>query len=470
MAPSPEARALAARVAPKADELARRMAREAFTALPGYAELPGDVKDVEITATARHGIRLFLRRASASRADRAEPRPDRIAPRPDRPEPRLDGTVLRLDGTVPRADRAVPRADRAVPRPDGTVPRADRIDPRADRTGLGLFRERAAQRAEEGMPLHLLLRTHSLGMYVLWQALRDAALPGEEAALAELVDLLLESHHRVVGAVAETYVDERAALDADARAQRSSLLRGLLDGVLPPGHVLLDELRLHGPTVVLALRLGTGAPPGSVAERRRRRRVQTALDHAFGTEVPMLLDGGLGRAVVPKPCEPPEDLAVRLGRACGGQVRVAWAAAGAPDEIPGAVRTAVEILRVTRACGLPPGLHRLDDVLLEFHLSRPSGSSRQVAALLDPLADRPELLQTLRTHLAERQDRRATAAVLGLHPNTVDNRLAKIVEQTGIDLLSPRGTALAIAALLLRDADEAEETDPEPGGGRPGTG
>ncbi|WP_330307704.1 MULTISPECIES: helix-turn-helix domain-containing protein [unclassified Streptomyces] len=393
---SAAARALALRCEPRVNELARRMSRESFEALPGYAELPDDLKDLEIAATARHGIRLFLRRAG---------------------------------------------------------------DPDLARADLRLFRERAAQRAEEGMPLHLLLRTHSLGAYVLWRALRETARPGEEAALVELVDLLLESHHRVVGAVAETYVDERTALEADARAQRRSLVRGLLDGVLKPGHILLDELRLEGPALVLALDLGVSAE-GPVGERRRQRRAQTVLDHAFGTEVAALLDTGLGRAVVPKECEPPDDLAQRLSKALGTPVRVAHVPAAGPEDIPEAARTAMEILRVTRACGLPPGLHRLEDVLLEFHLSRPDPSSHKIAALLDPVADRPELLETLRTHLAHQQDRRATAAALGLHPNTVDNRLAKIGEQSGIDLSSPRGAALAIAALLLRDTQDTPSYGP----------
>ncbi|MFJ8824310.1 helix-turn-helix domain-containing protein [Streptomyces sp. NPDC102467] len=100
------------------------------------------------------------------------------------------------------------------------------------------------------------------------------------------------------------------------------------------------------------------------------------------------------------------------------------------------------------------GLHRLDDILLEYHLSRRNESSHRIAALLDPIAERPELLETLRSHMAHQQDRRATAAALALHPNTVDNRLAKITEQTGIDLSSPRGTALALAALLLRDSGD----------------
>ncbi|MFF9571028.1 helix-turn-helix domain-containing protein [Streptomyces sp. NPDC014685] len=94
---------------------------------------------------------------------------------------------------------------------------------------------------------------------------------------------------------------------------------------------------------------------------------------------------------------------------------------------------------------------RPDDVLLEFHLSRPGPSSHRMAALLDPVTDRPELLLTLRTPLAQHQDRRRTAAQLGLHPNTIDNRLARLAELTGLDPSSSRDAALAIAALLLRD-------------------
>ncbi|MDT9690478.1 hypothetical protein Q5762_19440 [Streptomyces sp. P9(2023)] len=37
----------------------------------------------------------------------------------------------------------------------------------------------------------------------------------------------------------------------------------------------------------------------------------------------------------------------------------------------------------------------------------------------------------------------------------MDNRLARIADRTGIDLATPRGTATALAALLLREAPEA---------------
>lgn len=394
------ARALALRCEARVNELARRMTRDSFARLPGYDRLPDEMKDVEIAATVRHGVRLFLRRALTPEA--------------------------------------------------------------GERGAMRLFRERAAQRAEEGMPLHLLLRSHALGMYVLWQALREVARPGDEAALVELADLLLEAQQGIVGAVAETYLDERSALETERRAQRRSLLRGLLDGTLPPARLAAAPFGIDGPCLVLAVGAdGAPAPAaepgeGDVAARRRLRRVQTALDQCFGVEVPALLDIGTepGRAIVPGAPEPPEDLARRLSRAAGTTLRVAVVPAEGPGEVPEAARTAGEVLRVAAACGLPPGLHRLDDVLLEYHLSRPGESGRRIAALLDPVADRPELLATLRAHLAHGQDRRATATALGLHPNTVDNRLARFAERTGIDLATPRGTATALAALLLREAPE----------------
>ncbi|MFF1381300.1 PucR family transcriptional regulator [Streptomyces sp. NPDC058308] len=393
---SPEARSLAARCEPRVNELARRMARESFEQAPGYAELPDEMKDLEVAATVRHGVRLFLRRVT------------------DQPG------------------------------------------------GHRFFRERAAQRAEEGMPLHLLLRTHALGLYVLWQALREETRPGEEAALAEVVDVLLQSHPGVIGAVTETYLDERSALEAERQSGHGSLVRALLDGMVPPGHALWDQLGLVGPTLVLAVGFDEVPADSTVAVRRRLRRVQTTLDHAFEGDMFALLEADGGRVVVPGGRRPPEDLPGRLSKAANLPARVAVVDAAAPEAVTDAARTALEIVRITRACGIPPGLHRMDDVLLEYHLSRRNESSHRIAALLDPVADRPELIETLRTHLARQQERRATAAALGLHPNTVDNRLAKIVERTGIDLATPRGTALAIAALLLRDAENAPSADGPP--------
>lgn len=61
------------------------------------------------------------------------------------------------------------------------------------------------------------------------------------------------------------------------------------------------------------------------------------------------------------------------------------------------------------------------------------------------------------TYLAQQQNRRLTAVLLGPHPGTVDNRLARLAELHGLDLGSPRGTAPAIAALLPHDTGQGED-------------
>ncbi|MCT9092565.1 helix-turn-helix domain-containing protein [Streptomyces sp. ASQP_92] len=385
---SPAAAALAARCEPRVNELARRLARGVFEQLRGYAELPGDVKDVEIAATARHALRLFLRGAA--------------------------------EGAGPES--------------------------------LEYFQERAAQRAEERMPLHLLLRTYTLGVRELWGALREEAGPGEHEALAELAGELFSAADRVVGAVAESYLDEQAALVAEHQEQRRSRARALLEGRPVTGGVALD-----GPVLVVCLRFGDSPASGGncrspVAVRRLVRRVQAALDRAFSTEVLAVLDDTGGYAVIPGASELPIYTRELVCEAAGVQARMAPAAAVGAADIPRAARLTADVVRISAARGARPGVHRLDDVLLEYHLSRPSEGSARIAALLDPLAARPELIETLRTHLEQRQNRRATARVLNLHPNSVDNRLARAQELTGLDLAEPKDVALTLAALLLREA------------------
>ncbi|MCZ1005841.1 helix-turn-helix domain-containing protein [Streptomyces lydicus] len=227
------------------------------------------------------------------------------------------------------------------------------------------------------------------------------------------------------------------------------MVRGLLEGTTPPP----PGSGLDGPSLVLFVQLPGGPAPRSPPGARAT---------ASGGAGPRLRQGGArsarrhrGRAIVPGGTDPtPPALAGLLDEVCGPGVRLAAVPAETAAGIPEAARTAARIVRVARACGHPAGLHRLDDVLLEYQLSRPSAGSDRIAALLAPVAGRPELIETLRTHLEQARDRRATARLLTLHPNTVDNRLARFSTLTGLDLSTPRGAALALAALLLRDAEE----------------
>lgn len=66
-----------------------------------------------------------------------------------------------------------------------------------------------------------------------------------------------------------------------------------------------------------------------------------------------------------------------------------------------------------------------------------------------------ELFNTLRAYLDSDLDRRATAEVLVLHPNTVSQRLRRVETLTGFNLRSSRSVIEARTALMLTDVADA---------------
>jgi sugar diacid utilization regulator len=56
----------------------------------------------------------------------------------------------------------------------------------------------------------------------------------------------------------------------------------------------------------------------------------------------------------------------------------------------------------------------------------------------------------LETYLGTDLDRRRTAAALHVHPNTLDYRLRRVVELTGLDPSTARGLQLLGAAMAAR--------------------
>ncbi len=59
------------------------------------------------------------------------------------------------------------------------------------------------------------------------------------------------------------------------------------------------------------------------------------------------------------------------------------------------------------------------------------------ASLLTPLQDHPELLATLAAYLDAESSVADTAAVLGVHRNTVSGRVGRAVQLLGVDLDDP---------------------------------
>ena len=66
-----------------------------------------------------------------------------------------------------------------------------------------------------------------------------------------------------------------------------------------------------------------------------------------------------------------------------------------------------------------------------------------------------DLIDTLETFVACKMDRRAAADQLHVHPNTLDYRLRRATELTGLDLGSPDDLVLTVLALKQRSLANA---------------
>ncbi|MFE0651952.1 PucR family transcriptional regulator [Streptomyces sp. NPDC059534] len=342
-----------------------------------------------------------------------------------------------------------------------------------DQVERAAIRESSARRADEGVPLEAVVGAYHLGAEECAAQLVSAAEPGDLHDVL-LVQRQLLAYLRLVSCeVAAGYVQERQTALSDEQVALQELLSRLLEGDSP--QAAADRAGVTLPPGYLVLSIGMGPHPDElrpgvnkpVVVRRKLRRLRNELQrHTAG--VPLFtLSGDGGLVLIPRDAaadagldtadrERLSQLVGQLRRVCGADLLVA-AEAAPPEGVAEAARLADDVRAVAQASGRGPGLYLLDDVLLAYQLSRPSPARDGLASLLGPLDTRPELLATLRTFLACDLDRRRTAALLQVHPNTVDYRLRKAGDLVGLD--ASRGADLLTlhAALAAHDAVASDE-------------
>jgi PucR C-terminal helix-turn-helix domain len=327
---------------------------------------------------------------------------------------------------------------------------------------LGTIRSSAARRAEERIPLEAVLTAYHLGALIGWQALREEAAPEEVEEVLDIAERVLLYTQSVTSAVAQAYVEERQAIYGEERDARRTLAEALLSGTSIKG---MAERAGHEPApayVVLAMEIGTSPDEkdvgveGAVASRRKLRRLESELEARTKAQaLPMLTPAGgiVLLPALPEECEEvvadSPKLVDALAAAAGAEVvaGVSWRESA---DVPIGADEAREVVRLACEQGRSTGAYTLDDVLLEFLLTRPSQAAEKLERVLDPLADGPELIATLEGYFAADFDRRRAAGNLHIHPNTLDYRLRRVAELTGLSVGTAKGVQVLGAALTIR--------------------
>lgn len=309
------------------------------------------------------------------------------------------------------------------------------------REELEPFCQSARQRASEGMPLEDLLAAYRMGGRLGWRELTSSALPGDQGALVVLAERTMLYIDRVSAAVAQSYLDARQHHVSEEERRLRDLFDGLVAGVPLAANVRAIADRLGFPLDGLHRPFALVVPNAAAHEHAA---IAIGLR---GRGVLALTEGERVAGLAPS--------TTRASDLVHGDAILALGDAVAGPALADELEDTRLLVAVGRRLGCS-GEMRPDEFLPELLLARSAGVadriSQRVFAPLDAYEERrtSALADTLERFVAGGLDRRGAAADLGVHPNTLDYRLRRISELTGLDLGHPRDVALVVLACRHR--------------------
>ncbi|NKY48468.1 PucR family transcriptional regulator [Nocardia cerradoensis] len=283
------------------------------------------------------------------------------------------------------------------------------------------------------------------------------------SAAVELSDLC-------TGAISRAYVRELKATSGDHHTAVHTLTSALLAGQASSKVARECGIPIAEEYYVLAVHVAAHPDenrPGldrHVVAGRKLRRIQSALTRQFQDRALAMLSVDGGTILLPADlCGEPElDRAVEVVADYAAAPVTAVMTRCATDAVPAAARRTHELLDTAESIGIGPGLHKFDDLALQYQLTRPGIGRRILETRIAPLDDHPELLRTLHIFFHTDMNRRRTARQLNIHPNTIDYRLRRIGQLTGFDPSRSQGLWYLRSALIARGGTSLMTPSPFP--------
>jgi PucR C-terminal helix-turn-helix domain/GGDEF-like domain len=310
--------------------------------------------------------------------------------------------------------------------------------------GLEPPRATGRRRAEQGVPLAVILHAYRIAGKFLWAAIlaEAEASASDPTALLDAASDLWFIIDELSGEVTASYrntVDERARRNQQTRnAMLDVLLRGDV-GEGSPFWESVTALRLprQGTFVVAAaptIDPGVESIPNA-EDALRHRGVQSAWRVEVDAQVGVLV-------LTPR---------VQIDRLCALLTDLAKGSVGLSEPYQNLDQTPIGLRQARLACQAAApsthGLVRYEQVPIGVLLaSAPDAAARVANAILGPVLALPEsecenILTTLRVWFTEEGATSVAAAKMHLHRNTVRYRLRRLEELTGRSLAQPTGVA-----------------------------
>lgn len=314
--------------------------------------------------------------------------------------------------------------------------------------------------AREGIPVDAILHALHEGTKIAQHMVTagDTADPVELGVrTVDLLDLMTTT-------VTMAYLREYRAVAGQHHNAVQTLTSALLAGQATTGMARECGVTLERSYHLLAVSIAPHPAPSApgidarIVARRALRRVQSVLADQYGAQALSLLSTTGGTILIPPTASCPERLpeVVELLAAAAGTALTAVHVDSPAGDIPELSKTLHDMLdiavRLHRALAAErrTRLYRFEELAVEYQLTRPGAVRETLARKLDPLTERPDLYETLCVYLLNDQSRQRTARRLHIHPNTIDHRLKRIAQCTGLDTTRAEGLWGLRAALIAR--------------------
>ncbi|WP_024800094.1 CdaR family transcriptional regulator [Nocardia sp. BMG51109] len=342
----------------------------------------------------------------------------------------------------------------------------DLLEGRDPADKVGRLQRAAADWAREGIPIDAVHHAVHEGFRLAFDLLLNRT--DTDARPEDPAQLLLRILDTITPAVALAYVREHQAAVTEHHTAVHTLVSALLAGHPTSTMARESGIEIAPAYAVVAVHVprhrdeSHPSVDAKVVARRKLRRLQAELAARCSGRALSLLSVDGGTLLIPGDLTSEDTITdgrldeLVLGLSAAAQVSVmATVIPAMTPQVPDAADRAHELLDMVLRLDSAPGLYRFTDLAMEYQLTRPGPGLDRLGALLDPLDSYPDLLETLRRHLATGLSRQRTARQLQVHTNTVDYRLKRIGQLTGLDPAQPSGLWYLRAALVARTYRDA---------------